>query len=51
MLHNARLSKVKHLVMVPVYLLTIMFAPLGLVLYMVIRALKTRSWLAGNGGI
>jgi hypothetical protein len=51
MLHNARLSKVKHLVMVPVYLLTIMFAPLGLVLYMVIRAIKTRSWVADNGGI
>src|SRR3954462_811437 len=32
MLRNARRSKIKHLLMVPVYLVTIMFAPLGLVL-------------------
>jgi hypothetical protein len=37
--------------MVPVYLVTIMFAPLGLVLYMIIRAIKTRSWLADNGDL
>ncbi len=50
MLHNARLSKITHLVMVPIYLITIMLAPLGLILYMIIRAIKTMSWFADNEG-
>jgi hypothetical protein len=51
MLHNARRSKIKHLAMVPVYLVTIVFGPLGLALYMITRAAKTRSWFAENAGI
>jgi hypothetical protein len=50
MLRNARLNKIRHLVMVPVYFLTIVFGRLGLVLYMILRALKARSWFADNGG-
>jgi len=51
MYHNARSYKIKHLVMVPVYLITIILGPLGLLLYMIIRAIKTMSWFADNGGI
>ncbi len=51
MLHNARLNKIRHLVMVPVYLVTIVLGPLGLILYMVIRAVKTSAWFTENGGI
>ena len=51
MFHNARLYKIKHLFMVPIYLITIMLAPLGLILYMIIRAIKTMSWFADNEGI
>ncbi len=50
MLHNARLHKVKHLVMVPVFLVTIMVAPLGLIAYMVVRGVKTKAWFADNAG-
>jgi hypothetical protein len=36
--------------MVPVYLITNMLAPLGLILYTIIRAIKTRSWFAASRG-
>lgn len=50
MLHNARLCKVRHAVMIPVYLLTIVLGPLGLFVYFVVRGLRTGHWFADNAG-
>ena len=50
MYHNARLCKIKHIVMVPIYLVTIMLGPVGVLLYMIVRGIK-KSWFADNGGI
>jgi hypothetical protein len=50
MLHNARLYKIRHAVMIPVYLLAIVLGPLGLFAYLVVRGLKTGHWFADNAG-
>ncbi|HEX3150756.1 MAG TPA: ABA4-like family protein [Gemmataceae bacterium] len=51
MYHNAKLCKVKHLVMIPIYLVTIMLGPVGVLLYLIVRALRTTHWFAANEGI
>jgi hypothetical protein len=50
MLHNARRHRIRHLVMIPVYLVTIVLGPLGVLLYLVVRTGKTLNWFADNGG-
>jgi hypothetical protein len=50
MLHNSRRHQIRHLVMVPVYLITIVLGPVGVLLYVVVRAGKTLNWFADNGG-
>jgi|SRR5947209_4550878 len=51
MLHNSRRYKIRCAVMVPVYLVTVVVAPLGLLLYMLVRAGRTLNWFADNGEV
>jgi deferrochelatase/peroxidase EfeB len=50
MLHNSRRHNIRHVVMVPVYLVTIVLGPVGVLLYLVVRTGKTLNWFADNGG-
>lgn len=42
---DAQLKKINHWITAPVLLLTFMFGPVGLLLYILIRWIKTRSYL------
>jgi hypothetical protein len=50
MLHNSRRHQIRHLAMIPVYLVTIVLGPVGVLLYLVVRAGKKLNWFADNGG-
>jgi hypothetical protein len=51
MLYNSRRYKIRHLVMVPVYLVTIVLGPVGVLVYLAVRACKALTWFADNSGI
>lgn len=46
--HNARLHKINRWVLVPCLLLTFMFGPAGLLLYIIIRLFRTRQYFTTN---
>ena len=45
---NAQKYNIHHLVLVPCLLLTFMLGPIGLLLYLVIRAIKAKQYFASN---
>ena len=42
--HDARLEKIPHWLLVPSLLLTLLTGPTGLLLYVLLRFMKTRKW-------
>jgi len=46
--HNARLNGVNRWIIIPCLLLTFLFGPCGLLLYLIIRFIKTRNYFASN---
>ena len=45
---NAQKYNIHHLVIIPCLLLTFMLGPIGLLLYLLIRVIKTRQYFAAN---
>lgn len=45
---NAIKHNISHWLLVPCYLLTFMFGPVGILLYLLIRFIKTRQYFASN---
>src|SRR5687767_9062077 len=45
---NADKYGISHLVLIPCLLLTFMLGPIGLVLYLLVRAIKTKQYFASN---
>lgn len=45
---NARKLHINHRLIIPCLLLTFMFGPLGLLLYFIIRFIKTKNYFASN---
>ena len=45
---NAQKYGIHHLILIPCLLLTFMLGPIGLLLYLLIRALKTKQYFASN---
>jgi hypothetical protein len=39
---------IPHIVIVPILLLTVMLGPVGLLVYLLVRAIKTKRWFATN---
>lgn len=47
-INNAALHRVNRLLVIPCLLLTFMFGPCGLLLYVLIRSIKTKNYFAQN---
>ena len=47
-LKNSQQQGIHHLLIIPVLFLTLMFGPIGLLIYLVIRAIKTKAILHDN---
>jgi hypothetical protein len=45
---NAQKYNVHHLILIPCLLLTFMLGPIGLLLYLLIRLIKTKQYFAAN---
>ena len=45
---NAQKYNIHHLIVLPCLLVTFMLAPIGLLLYLLVRSIKTKQYLAAN---
>jgi len=45
---NAQKYNIHHLILIPCLLLTFMLGPIGLLLYLLVRAIKTKQYFAAN---
>ena len=45
---NAQKYNIHHLILIPCLLVTIMLAPIGLLLYLLVRTIKTKQYFATN---
>ena len=45
---NAQKYNIHHLILIPCLLLTFMLGPIGLLLYLLVRSIKTKQYFAAN---